>query len=285
MEKVLPSRYLIEIMPELPEAETIARALDQALKNRRIEKVEIFFPKLRSSLEPLMSANLEGRRITGCRRRARYAVLSLDDGRFLMLHFGMSGVVRVVEDRVPRKKHEHVVISIDGGEQIRFEDPRRFGSVEICEAGADGWPRNLADLGVEPLDAAFSAEYLFEKSRQRRIPVKELIMDNKVVVGIGNIYAAETLFAARVSPLKKAHRLTLDECREIVSNSKRILRLAIKWGGSTIHDYRHVDGSEGKFSQKLLIYGKKECPVCGGEVLHPVIGGRTSWYCPNCQNL
>ena len=270
-------------MPELPEAETIARALDKTLKQRRIEKVEIFFPKLRTSLKPLVMGHLEGRKITGCRRRARYAVLSLDDGRFLVLHFGMSGVVRVVGGEVPRKKHEHVVISLEGGEQIRFEDPRRFGSVEVCTAGKDGWPESLAGLGVEPLSAAFTGAYLFEKSRERHIPAKELIMDNKVVVGIGNIYAAETLFASRVSPVRKADCLTLEECRELVANAKRILRLAIKWGGSTIHDYRHVDGSEGKFAQKLLIYGKKTCPICSGEVLHPVIGGRTSWYCPACQ--
>ena len=270
-------------MPELPEAESIARALDRALAGRKISKVEVFFPRLRTSLEPLKSAALVGRAFTGCRRRARYAVADLDDGRALTMHFGMSGVVRVESAEVPRRKHEHVWIHLDDGKVFKFEDPRRFGFLEVQKMGPDGWPECLADIGVEPLSPKFTGRLLFEAAQKCRRSAKELIMDNAVVTGIGNIYAAETLFAAGVSPLRKAKALTLGECDAIAKEAKRILKLAIKWGGSSISDFKHVDGSEGKFSQKLKIYAAKKCPKCGGEVAHPVIAGRTSWHCANCQ--
>lgn len=271
-------------MPELPEVETIARALDKALRGKCISKVESFCPRLRTSLAPLVAAKLEGHTFTNCRRRARYAVAALDDGRQLVLHFGMTGVVRVEKATVPHRKHEHLFIHLTNGEALRYEDPRRFGSVEIDSPGVDGWPQSLASIGVEPLSAAFNTQYLFKESRGRTLPVKEFIMDNKVVTGIGNIYAAETLFASQVLPTRKASTLTEDECALIVRNAKRILRLAIKWGGSTISDYRHVDGSQGKFAQRLKIYAHKECPQCGGATSKVVLGGRTSWFCPHCQH-
>lgn len=270
-------------MPELPEAESIARALDRALKKRRITKVEVLFPKLRTSLEPLATAGLVGRTFTGCRRRARYAVADLDDGRALTMHFGMSGVVRVEDARKPRRKHEHAVITLDDGTAFKFEDPRRFGFLEVQKLGADGWPECLAGIGVEPLSPSFSGAFLFAASRKRKKPVKELLMDNSIVTGIGNIYAAEALFASKVRPQRPASALTRRECDAIVRNAKRILRLAIEWGGTTVSDYRNVDGSEGRFVQKLKIYGQAKCPVCGGKVGKVVLGGRTSWYCPKCQ--
>jgi len=270
-------------MPELPEAESIARALDRALRKRKITGVDVHFPKLRTSLEPLKTAHLEGHSFLGCRRRARYAVADLDDGRALTMHFGMSGVVRVEDEKVPRRKHEHVVIHLDDGKAFKFEDPRRFGFLEVQKLGADGWPVCLAGIGVEPLSPKFTGKFLFAASRGRVKPVKEFIMDNAVVTGIGNIYAAETLFASRIAPTRRACDLTMEECATIVRNARRILRLAIKWGGTTVSDYRNVDGSEGKFVQKLRIYGKERCPLCHGETARVTLGGRTSWYCPRCQ--
>lgn len=270
-------------MPELPEAETVARALDRALKGKTIARVEVFLPKLRTSLEPLARAGLEGRTFVGCRRRARYAVADLDDGRALVLHFGMTGVARVEAANRPRRKHEHVIIALTDGQAFKFEDPRRFGLVEVQERGGDGWPAGLAGLGVEPLTKAFDGEFLFRASRGRKKSAKELLMDNAVVTGIGNIYAAETLFASGVRPQRRAGRLTRAECDAIARNAKRILRLAIRWGGTTVSDFQHVDGSEGRFAQKLKIYGQKTCPACGGKVARVALGGRTSWYCPKCQ--
>ena len=270
-------------MPELPEAESITRALDKALKRRKITRVEVYFPKLRTPLAPLKAAKLEGRSFVGCRRRARYAVADLDDGRALTMHFGMSGVVRVEDAKLPRRRHEHVIIRLDDGKAFKFEDPRRFGFLEVQKLGADGWPECLAGIGVEPLSPQFTGEFLFNASRGRKKTVKELIMDNAVVTGIGNIYAAETLFASGVRPQRRASELTRAECDRIVRNAKRILKLAIKWGGTTVSDYRNVDGSEGRFVQKLKMYGKVNCPMCGAKIAKVTLGGRTSWYCPECQ--
>ena len=270
-------------MPELPEAESIARALDKALKRRKVRRVEIFCPRLRTPLAPLAAAKLEGRRFLGCRRRARYAVADLDDGRALTMHFGMSGVVRVEDAGLPRRKHEHVIIRLDDGRALKFEDPRRFGLVEVQNIGADGWPESLAGIGVEPLSRRFTGRFLYEASRRRSIAVKELLMDNSVVTGIGNIYAAEALFASGVRPQRHSKSLTAGECDSIVRNAKRILRAAIKCGGTTVSDYRNVDGSEGAFVRKLRIYGKAECPKCRGKTAKTTLGGRTSWYCPVCQ--
>ena len=271
-------------MPELPEAESIARALDRALSGRVITKVEVFFPRLRTPLAPLLSAGLPGRRILGCRRRARYAVADLDDGRALVLPFGMSGVARVEDARRPRRKHEHVVVTLDDGRALKFEDPRRFGAFEVQELGPDGWPVSLAGIGVEPLSDDFTGEMLFLASRGLRRPAKELLMDNSIVTGIGNIYAAETLFACGIAPQRPASSLTRRECAALVRAARRILRAAIRLGGTTVHDFRNVDGSEGKFVQRLKIYGKAKCPRCGSATAKVVLGGRTSWYCPACQH-
>lgn len=272
-------------MPELPEAENIARALHRGLAGRSIVGVEIFFAKLRTSLEPLLTAGLEGRKILGVRRRGRYDVVDLDDGRGLLLHFGMSGVVRIEDDTVPRRRHEHLFLRLDNGMIFRFEDPRRFGMVECATMGADGWPLQLADLGPEPLSEDFHGDYLFQQCQRRRGPVKVVVMDNAVVTGIGNIYATEALFAVGVRPNRPANEMTRRECVAFVKAVKQILAAAIEAGGSTIADFRNVDGSEGRFAQQLQIYGRDGAPCikCGETVESVKLGGRTSAYCPKCQ--
>ena len=273
-------------MPELPEAENICRALDRALRGRTITRVEVFTPAMRTSLLPLKSAALEGVKILGTRRRGRYVVADLADGRGLLMHFGMSGVVRVEGPEIPRRKHEHVFLHLDDGRIIRFECTRRFSLLEVVSKYApDGWPEALAGLGVEPLSEAFSGDYLYASSRRRKVAVKLLLMDNAVVTGIGNIYANEALFAARVSPERPAPELTKQECRRIVAAAKAILARAIEAGGTTISDFLNVDGSEGKFVRELKIYGRagEPCPECGCEVRCVRQGGRSSFYCPRCQ--
>ena len=273
-------------MPELPEAENICRALDRALRGRTITRVEVFTPAMRTSLLPLKSAALEGVKIQGTRRRGRYVVADLADGRGLLMHFGMSGVVRVEGPDIPRRKHEHVFLHLDDGRIFRFECTRRFSLLEVVSKYApDGWPEALAGLGVEPLSEAFSGDYLYASSRRRKVAVKLLLMDNAVVTGIGNIYANEALFAARVSPVRPSPELTKQECRRIVAAAKAILARAIEAGGTTISDFLNVDGSEGKFVRELKIYGRagEPCPECGCEVRCVRQGGRSSFYCPRCQ--
>ena len=273
-------------MPELPEAENIGRALKHALCNRTITKVEVFTPAMRTPLLPLLSADLPGRRIVDVRRRARYLVAELDDTRGLLMHFGMSGVVRVEPPSVPKRKHEHVFIHLDDGMIFRFECTRRFSLLEVhpgCAAGA--FPETLSDLGVEPLSEEFTGKLLFDNFKKRSGCVKNALMDNAIVVGIGNIYANETLFECGIDPRRKANLVTLAECELLVGTSRKILLRAIEAGGTTISDFKNVDGSEGKFVQELKIYGKdgEKCPRCSAIIESVRLGGRNSFYCPGCQ--
>ena len=274
-------------MPELPEVETIAAALRGTVVGETITGVEIFSPAMRTPLTPLLEAHLEGRKIINVHRRARYLILGLDDKRCILMHFGMSGVIRLEGVDVPKRKHEHVFIHLSGEMILRFECPRRFS---ICEVHADlsgnGVPRDLeVRLGVEPLTSDFSGAFLYQASRNRKNPIKNFIMDNAIVVGVGNIYATESLFAAGISPLRPAGELSAVEAENLVAEIKAILKRAIAAGGSTIRDYRHVDGSEGKFAQTLLMYGHAgaPCPRCGMTIECVKLGGRSSCYCPECQ--
>lgn len=272
-------------MPELPEAENIARALEKAICGRVIRNVEVFSPKLRTSLLPLGDAALPGLSFTGVRRRGRYVLADLSDGRALLFHFGMSGVVRVESGTVPKRKHEHVFIHLDDGRILRFEDPRRFGLLECVTLGDDGLPQCLEQLGAEPLEDKFNASWLHDAAQRHHKPVKLLLMDNAVVTGIGNIYANEALFAAGVNPLTPGCDLDLDQCRRIADCVKAILKRAIAAGGSTISDFRNVDGSQGRFARELQIYGKKDqpCPICGTPIQCVTLDGRSTFYCPKCQ--
>lgn len=272
-------------MPELPEAETIRRALDRALRGKKIVKTEIFSPAMRTSLLPLTEAELTGKTFTGVRRRGRYLLADISDGRVLLMHFGMSGVVRVEPAAVPRRKHEHVFIHLSDGNIFRFECTRRFSILEIHSVNSSGIPDCLEHLGMEPLDDEFCGETFFAACRNHTSPVKNLLMDNSIVTGIGNIYAAETLFAAGVDPRKPGKMLSLQECNAIVEHARKILRHSIECGGTTISDFRHVDGSEGKFAVNLQIYGRegKPCPVCGNIIESVKLGGRSSCFCRRCQ--
>lgn len=273
-------------MPELPEAENIGNALNRVLSGRKITGVEIFSPAMRSSLLPLKEAELEGKKIQCIRRRGRYLVADLDDGRGLLMHFGMSGVVRVESPEVPRRKHEHVFIHLDDGKIFRFECTRRFSLLEVHELTAPGrMPEKLRALGPEPFSDEFSADHLLQKSRGRQTAVKSFIMDNAVVTGIGNIYASETLFAARIHPARPVKTLDRTEWDLIITHVRSILKRAISAGGSSISDFLNVDGSEGKFAQELNVYGLEgtPCPVCGTILENIKIGGRSSCFCPACQ--
>lgn len=273
-------------MPELPEVETVKRALERLLPGRRFVKIETFKPALRLSLESLHDPALLDVPVTAVRRRARYLIVEMANARGLLLHFGMTGTVRVVPAAVPRLKHEHVVILLDNGDTFRFEDPRRFGFIQACELSAPGAdPAVLADLGPEPLDETFDAAYLHRQFKGVKQKVKTALMDNAIVVGVGNIYANESLFLAGVSPLKEAGKLTLKECRALVGHIKETLRRAIAAGGTTISDFKGVDGSEGKFVQQLNVYGRngEPCPRCRTVLDRTVIGGRGTFFCSKCQ--
>ena len=274
-----------EEMPELPEVETIGRALDRALKGRGITGVEVFSPAMRTSLLPLKEAGLTGKKFTGVRRRGRYLLADISDGSLLLMHFGMSGVVRVESAAVPKRKHEHVFIHLDDGNAFRFECTRRFSMLELHQPDKDGIPAALHHLGVEPLSSGFTGEMLFEAFSRRSGCVKNALMDNEIVTGIGNIYAAEILFASGIDPRRSAAGVTGAECEKIAAAAREILQRAIECGGTTISDFRHVDGSEGKFAVNLRVYGKagENCPRCRSVIECVRLGGRSSCFCPECQ--
>lgn len=273
-------------MPELPEVETVCRALNRLLPGRCLVKIETFMPSLRLPLDSMRQPVLLNSPIMVVRRRARYLIIELENTHALLMHFGMTGTVRVVPAAVPRLKHEHVVFHLDSGDTLRFEDPRRFGFITACAlpgAGAD--PAELTGLGLEPFDPAFTGEYLHQHFQGRKQKVKTALMDNVIVVGVGNIYANESLFMSGISPLKEAGKVTLKECRELVGHVKEILQRAITAGGTTISDFKGVDGSEGKFVQQLNVYGRhgEPCPRCRTALDRTVIGGRGTFYCSKCQ--
>ncbi len=273
-------------MPELPEVETIKKAVDLAVCGETITKIEVFSPKMRTSLAEFNSPSLVGLTITKVTRRGRYLLLTLSDNRVILMHFGMSGVLRLEPNSVPKRKHEHIFFHLSNNQLLRFECTRRFSMCELCEnLDSNGIPLKLSLLGPEPLSEDFTPEYLFNASRKRHSSVKNFIMDNANVVGVGNIYATEALFFSNISPLRKADSLTKKEAENLVLQIKKVLQKAIEAGGTTISDYRHVDGSEGKFVQNLKMYGRsgKECLTCGNTILQAKIGGRTSCYCPKCQ--
>ena len=273
-------------MPELPEAENIRRALQERLPDRRIVRVEVFTPAMRTPLTPLLSAKLEGARFLAVRRRGRYLAAEITGNRAFLMHFGMSGVVRVEPASVPRRKHEHLFLHLDDGNIFRFECPRRFSLFELHPLPpGKKFPAALDELGVEPLEKGFTASYIFEHAAGKKVCVKVFLMDNAVVTGIGNIYATETLFASGVDPRRPAGEVTLPEWRRIVRNAKKILVRAIEAGGTTVFDFLNVDGSRGAFVDELQVYGKagRPCPKCGTAIECVTLGGRSSAFCPKCQ--
>ena len=270
-------------MPELPEVETISRALAKGLVGLHITEVEVFSPRLRTPIEPLADAPLLNKKIVAVNRRGRYSLVRFEDGSVLLMHYGMTGVVRI-EAPAERRKHEHIFFHLSNGLVMKFECPRRFSQVEYFPD--DDIPV-LKKLGIEPLTDEFDGKFLFEAAQKRKTPAKLFITDNAVVTGVGNIYAAEVLFAAKVHPELPANELSLKQCKNLVEHIKRILNFAIECGGSTISDFRHVDGSQGAFARELKIYGRdgEKCLLCGSVVERIVQGGRSSFYCPLCQKM
>lgn len=275
-------------MPELPEVETITNALKPALLGKQFTNIKIFFPRLRYDLTVHESPELLNINITSIRRRARYTIIELENLHAIILHYGMTGAVRICDPSETRLKHEHVAFFLNNGQVLRFEDPRRFGFIQqtkLQHAGAD--PESLNHLGPEPLTTAFSADYLFDKLSKKKSPIKTAIMDNVIVVGVGNIYANEALFTTKISPFTPANEISKKKLSEFITVIKETLQKAIAAGGTTIADFKGVDGSEGKFNQELQVYGKvgQPCPICATIFLKAKQAGRSSFYCPKCQLL
>ena len=273
-------------MPELPEVETIGRALKEYLAGKSIKGVQIFTPRLREPLDSLADERLLGKKVLDVRRRGRYLLVDLEENLALLMHFGMSGVLKTIPLDQPKAKHEHVIFDLGNNESLRFECPRRFSLLKLITLPEKGAiPPELDKLGVEPLSNDFNAEYFCNSAAKRHIALKEFIMDNSVVTGVGNIYATEALFNTRLSPLRPACDVTGSEAEKLIAEIKVILEKSIAAGGTTFSDYRQLDGSTGKYVLQLNAYGQsgKNCPVCGKAFASIKQGGRTTVYCPECQ--
>ncbi len=269
-------------MPELPEVETLRRGLAAVLPGRRVTAVTVHERRLRRPLARSFERALLLRRIAAVRRRAKYLLLDLDDGTVWLVHFGMSGTLVVRPADAPLRTHTHVVVALDDGSTLHFHDPRRFGL--MCVGAASALPE-IGALGVEPLEPAFSAEFLHRAARRQRRAVKSLLMDQRLVVGIGNIYANEILFTAGVRPTRRTSRLTRADAERIVAATAEILGEALAARGSSISDYRDERGEPGAFQDRFRVYERagEPCVRCGATIRRRVIIGRSSFYCPRCQ--
>jgi formamidopyrimidine-DNA glycosylase len=270
-------------MPELPEVETARRGITPHLKGHRVDAVVVRDRRLRWPVPPSLVKDLPGQRIEEVARRGKYLLLKTRAGTAL-LHLGMSGSLRILPKDTPPQKHDHVDIVMDSGQALRLRDPRRFGALLWTRADPAKHAL-LKDLGPEPLEDGFDGEYLFEQSRGRKAAVKLFIMDSHVVVGVGNIYASESLFLARVRPERAAGRVTRKEYAALAKGIKQVLTASIKAGGTTLRDFAREDGEPGYFSQRLRVYDRagEKCYRCGGIIKTKVTGQRSTYYCPDCQ--
>ncbi|MFT5691329.1 MAG: formamidopyrimidine-DNA glycosylase [Oceanicoccus sp.] len=270
-------------MPELPEVETTLRGIEPFLTHRKISRVTVRNPRLRWPIPEDLSSLIEGRTIQGVGRRAKYLLIHLTNGT-VIVHLGMSGNLRIVDEGSVVGKHDHVDIVLSDRKILRFNDTRRFGCM-LWQSSSEAEHKLLASLGPEPLSAAFDASLLFKRSRGRTVSVKSFIMDGKIVVGVGNIYANEALFAAGIRPDKVAGDITKKRYQGLVDKIKKILAVAIEHGGTTLKDFVGGDGKPGYFKQELKVYGRGGdlCYVCKQVLIEIRLGQRSTVYCKHCQ--
>ena len=270
-------------MPELPEVETTLRGITPTLEGRTISELVVRNPSLRWPVPDTVQQAC-GARVTDCRRRAKYLLIELMNSPGLLIHLGMSGSLRICDAGDEPRKHDHVDIVLDSGKCVRFNDPRRFGVFTTWDHPAEEHPL-LRNLGPEPLSDEFTGNYLWKRSRGRKGAVKNFIMDGKIVVGVGNIYASEALFMAGIHPSRAAGRISAVRYEALCKAIRDVLERAIRSGGTTLQDFHDTDGNPGYFAQELLTYDRegKPCFRCQAPIRRKVIGQRSSYYCPACQ--
>jgi len=270
-------------MPELPEVETTRRGVAPHVVGRRVAGVAVYDPRLRWPVPPDLPQRLVGRTVDAVDRRSKYLLFRLASGT-LLVHLGMTGSLRVFRRAPARRPHDHVDIVLDDGTVLRYNDPRRFGAMLWVAGPADEHPL-LAGLGPEPFAAGFDADYLWHATRARSAAIKVALMDNGLVVGVGNIYANESLFRAGIRPALPAKRVSRARLARLVDAVRSVLTEAIAKGGSTLRDYVDASGEPGYFQLDYFVYGREgePCRVCGAPIRMRRLGGRASFHCPRCQ--
>lgn len=287
-------------MPELPEVETVRRGLEPVMAGQVIARAEVRREGLRWPFPPRMAERLTGARVLGLRRRSKYILADLSTGETLLLHLGMSGRMLIAlpgaagvelgefHHEMPKpEKHDHVVLEMEGGARVTFNDARRFGAMDLLPTGAEAAHPLLAKLGPEPLGNGFDETYLVARLKGRETPIKAALLDQQVVAGLGNIYVCEVLFRAGLSPKRAAGRIAAARVAGLVPIIRAVLAEAIEAGGSSLRDYRQADGELGYFQHSFRVYGREGepcvAPGCTGHVARVVQSGRSSFYCPECQ--
>lgn len=270
-------------MPELPEVETTKRGIQNKTEHATIQSIEIRNGKLRWPVPTELVKLLPGLRIDSVTRRAKYLLLNTPKGT-IIIHLGMSGNLRTLPHSSPIQKHDHIDLVFTNGWLLRYHDPRRFGAWLWTDQQLAEHPL-LKHLAPEPLSEAFNANWLFDKIQNRKIPIKTIVMDNKMVVGAGNIYANESLFLAGIHPLKPANSLNFNEVTRLVNTIKQVLAAAIQQGGTTLKDFLQPDGKPGYFVQSLQVYGRanEPCHICKQTIQKFVLNQRACYVCPSCQ--
>ncbi|MGR3702340.1 MAG: bifunctional DNA-formamidopyrimidine glycosylase/DNA-(apurinic or apyrimidinic site) lyase [Paracoccaceae bacterium] len=282
-------------MPELPEVETVRRGLAPVMEGQVIARAQVNRPDLRWPFPPDMAARLTGRRVMALRRRSKYILADLDSGETLLIHLGMSGRMLVsgdplglfVHDHPMAEKHDHVVLDMANGARITFNDPRRFGAIDLLETATADQHKLLSAIGPEPLGNDFNEPYLVAALKGRNTPVKSALLDQRIVAGLGNIYVCEALFRARISPQRRAGQIAATRVAAMVPIIRQVLAEAIEAGGSSLRDFRQADGELGYFQHSFDAYGREgepcRAPGCNGTIARIVQAGRSSFYCPKCQ--
>ncbi len=271
-------------MPELPEVETVARGLTGALKGKRFAKVELRRKDLRIPFPKGMAAALTGRRVMRIYRRAKYVLMALDDGNVLIVHLGMSGRMQIIAAKTPPDRHDHVIFTADDGTEVRFNDPRRFGLMTVAALKDLDEHKLFRHLGPDAMSNAFTPESLTKALKGRKTSIKVAIMDQRLVVGVGNIYACESLFRAGISPKRKAGTVAGARAAALVPVIKEVLAEAIAAGGSSLRDHVQPSGELGYFQKAWRVYGREgESCGCGAPVKRIVQGGRSTFFCARCQ--
>lgn len=274
-------------MPELPEVETTLRGIRPHLEGRRITMLAVREPRLRLPIPPDLPALVAGRTISALTRRGKYLLIGIDGGT-LIIHLGMSGSLRVLPSGTPPARHDHLDLNLSDGHCLRLRDPRRFGlflwTPDPAPVAEVRHPL-LRDLGPEPLGEGFDGWHLYRESRRRRLAVKSFLMDAAVVVGVGNIYASESLFRSGIHPVRPCHRIGPERYGRLAASVRSVLAAAIAEGGTSLRDFVHEDGNPGYFARSLKVYGRagEPCPGCGQPLRQRRIAQRSSFYCPRCQ--
>ena len=274
-------------MPELPEVQTVVNGIKSKINKHKILRFKKYISKLRYPIQKNLSSKVESSTVTTVFRRAKYIIINLSNNRSLVIHLGMSGRIIIVKNNKKKFKHTHFSILFDKNLVFQFIDPRRFGYIFVTETASLERHRFFVNLGVEPLISQFNDRYLLNVTKNKKSPIKNIIMNQKYIVGVGNIYASEALFMSGIHPSRLGKDITKRDCEKLVRAIKSVLKKSIKLGGSSINDHTMVSGKMGYFQNKLYVYGKEgsKCAKrsCQSPIIRIVIAQRSSFYCSECQ--